>query len=354
MDGEVAAGNAGDSGLGASSNVREFFRRPDTEDTLSFLKRQHMEQMQRMEELERDIVSPLKAYRPPGSPAALRKQPEMDSASSLKNAGSPLRQQHRASSDVLLQQLRGEAPLPGAAAAAAPRRPYLYPHHSEQASPLRYRSGSRGATMAPAGLHNNRKENGSRNDPSELLQYIRALAEETDRLRELVYRQQQDINALNGALRDERARNDRTEARCTLLEDRVRFREIAAMEERQQQQQQQPRLASFQGQGAPQQQQQRQYQQPMNIHRDDGAYMRRTPAPPPQPQMPTTMPSYAGSNGIDRPIPDHLNSAATEDLLRGYGKSYSQEFISSPTNARNMPKVDDMTANLLLSSRGAI
>lgn len=92
----------------------------------------------------------------------------------------------------------------------------------------------------------------------------------------------------------------------------------------------------------------------MNIHRDDGAYMRRTPAPPPQPQMPTTMPSYPGSSGIDRPIPDHLNSAATEDLLRGYGKSYSQEFISSPTNARNMPKVDDMTANLLLSSRGAI
>ena len=326
-----------------STNVRDFFRRPDTEDTLHFLKRQHMEQMQRMEELERDMVSPLKAYRSPGSPSG-RKRTDLDSAvaasASTKPAGSPLRMQERASGDVLLQQLRGEAPLPR----VANRRQYLYNQADTQASPLRYRNSSSAATSA-GNSSRDRDRNANNSATSEMLPYIRALADETDMLRAMVHRQQQDINALNRALQEERARNERMEGKVMHLEDRVRFREIAAQKSEQQQPLRQQPLppVTFADQSVPQ----HSYQQPMNIHRDDGAYMRHTPAAPPP--MPTYMNSALGKS-----LPEHLNSAGTDDLLRGYNKSHSQEFISSPTNARPMPSVDEMTANLLRSSRGPL
>ncbi|SMN22154.1 hypothetical protein, no similarity [Maudiozyma saulgeensis] len=220
---------------GSSSNVRDFFKRPENEDTLHYLKRQHQEQMKRMDELEASssVVSPLKpttniyggSNKPSGAAGA---------AATVKtaNAGGtrPTVQERQQSagimpmpitsasthgqSDLLRQQLRGELPLPSSAMSSSTSNGF---------------SNRRSDNTYNYALYNNETrlpQQFIEKDFNSNSMYMKSIQRETESLRDIVYQQQRDMHTLNMLLDDERTKNINLYDRLSYLEKKIQMIEL--------------------------------------------------------------------------------------------------------------------------------
>ncbi|KAG0667730.1 hypothetical protein C6P45_005451 [Maudiozyma exigua] len=298
-----------------SSNVRDFFKRPENEDTLHYLKRQHQEQMKRMDELDvSPIVSPLiNKNRSPNN-------------SSINNI-------HSGHPDLLRQQLRGEIPLPSSALSSSSVFPNSNNNnisnngkrnaninnfqYSYNDSKLPHNTNSHSSYISAAATHTNDSSQAYRNtrDNSASVQ-MDSLLRETESLRDIVYQQQRDIRTMNMLLDNERNKNTHLNDRLNHLEDKLQMMEMNS------------RLPTIQRSYDMVNSQSRITSSRNSSNNNTNQHMFYDSYPP-------------SSNGMN-------NNQTMNQSYR------NQEFISSPTTATtNHPFsiVDDKTTNLLFSKK---
>lgn len=302
-----------------SSNVRDFFKRPENEDTLHYLKRQHQEQMKRMDELDSSsIVSPL-----------LNKN--RSSNNPITNINSTT---NNGQADLLRQQLRGEIPLPSSAMSSSSvftnnisnnrkRNENISNNFQYSYNESRVPNNTNPhSSYISSHTNDNIREYKNNWDNSSSIQ-MNSLARETESLRDIVYQQQRDIRTMNILLDNERNKNTHLYDRLNQLEDKLQMMEMNArlpIQRSYEMINNQSRLASSRNNS--------------NNH-NNNPHMFYDSYPP-------------SSNGMNSNNNNNNNSQGIDQPYR------NQEFISSPTTATtNHPFsiVDDKTTNLLFSKK---
>jgi len=316
---------------GDSSSVRDFFKRPENEDTLHYLKRQHQEQMKRMDELEvNPMVSPLKPtknmYMGMNRPTSTTINANVPSSTVPSSSSSSSQGQ----SELLRQQLRGEVPLPSSTMSSSTANAFPHRRADHAYNYAIYDNETRlpPPTQQQQQQFTNNKLNNSyaAKDFGSSSVYIKSILKETESLRDIVYQQQQDMNTLNMLLGNERSKNINLYDRLTHLESKMQMIEM------------------------------------------------NTQIPIPQRPISTSSSSassYVGGDGrtfaynngyppSSRDIDDNNNINASRIYSNNSNnpsersRQYrNQEFISSPTTNHPFSIVDDKTTNLLFSKKSS-
>lgn len=189
-----------------STNIRDFFKRPENEDTLHFLKRQHQEQMKKMEELDKNSVSPLKLY-------------NSNNHTDAKNNNS------NNSDNLLRQQLRGEMPLPSSSSTNFNSNLKVSPNiqYPRSSSSSYLQKNSRIPHLSP-NFNNNSVDSDS---------YIKSLLNEIELLKEMVYQQQSDIQLMKNTMDNEKLNNFKLLDKMVYLENNLQMLQLnSKMKER--------------------------------------------------------------------------------------------------------------------------